>query len=139
MANMYGPDNGVNRCFATWMRERFEQRVAVPLYGDQFRSFLWVGDAVKALLELAGRCAGGEIYNLGGTERASRVEFGVAFARAFGFDQGLIQPISINDDGLGHLRGADGSLDVGKVQGALSFRLKGIRGGLAAWKDGTGH
>jgi len=138
MASMYGPDNGTNACFATWMRERFEKGVEVPLYIDQYRCFLYVHDAVRALCELAEHSDGGELYHIGGGQRTNRVEYGKAYASAFGYDKSLIREISIHQDGKGHLRGADCSLDSSKTQEILSFPLKGIQQGIERWKAAAG-
>jgi dTDP-4-dehydrorhamnose reductase len=133
VANLYGPSGKANRCFADWMRERLAAGREVPLYRDQFRSFLHAEDAARALAALAEVGAPGEVYNVGGPERMDRLAFGRLFAEAFGWDAALLKPISIADDGLGALRGADCGLDVTKASAALPFRLRSPREALADW------
>jgi dTDP-4-dehydrorhamnose reductase len=133
VANLYGPSGQTNRCFADWMRERLAAGQTVPLYRDQFRSFLYAPDAARALAALAEEGEPGAVYNVGGPERMDRLAFGRLFAEAFGWDASLLQPISVADDGLGVLRGVDCSMDVERASALLPFRLRTIRDALADW------
>ena len=133
LANMYGPSGPANRCFADWMRGLLDAGREVPLYRDQFRSFLYAPDAARALAEVAENAPSGETYNLGGPERMDRLAFGRLFAEAFGLDASLLRPISIADDGLGLLRGADCSLDVAKAGALLGSPPRAPREALADW------
>ena len=133
LANLFGPSGPTSRCFADWMRERLAAGLDVPLYRDQVRSFLYAEDAARALAEVAEKAPSGETYNLGGPRPMDRFAFGRLYVEAFGLDGSRLRPISIADDGLGHLRGADCSMDVTKVAALLGFAPRAPREALADW------
>ena len=135
-ALLYGPAGPHSRSFADWLHEGFAEGRTVPLYRDQYRSFLYAEDAARALADTAERAPSGSLFNLGGPSRMSRVEFGTLFARAFGYDERLIRPISMNDDGQGHLRGPDCSLDVSKLAALTTAPPRAPAEALADWAKG---
>lgn len=137
IANMYGPPGPTSNSFSDWLTAGFTGGKKLPLYHDQFRSFLNTFDAARVLAELIEKAPAGEVYNLGGPQRLSRVEFGKLFAEVFGYDAGLIEPTSLADDDKGMLRGFDCSLDLTKLTDLIDYRLHSVKDALVHWTGGV--
>ena len=137
MANAYGPVLSRHGSFTSWIEKRLARGERVPLYVDQLRSFIYAPDAAKALLLLAEKGKSREIYNVGGPRPVSRVEFGELFFDAFGYDKGMIKPISIEDDPQAQLRGEDCSMSIGKIR-ALGFTPMDVKQALEHWRRTEG-
>jgi dTDP-4-dehydrorhamnose reductase len=134
IGKLYSNGSPFHPCFTTWMRERFERGLRVPLFKDQFRTPLWVGDAadaVKTFIRLGPRAG---LYHLGGPERLSRLEFGEAFAEAFGYDATLIDAVMAAEAGLTQ-RGQDCSLDSSKFYREYDFSPCSLQRGLEQLKQ----
>jgi dTDP-4-dehydrorhamnose reductase len=102
---------------------------AVPLYADEWRSPIAVGDLALALLELAqGHAAG--VLHLGGPERLSRFELGRLLVDALGLDPGLLRRAS-QRDAPPPPRPSDVSLDSSRALGLLrATRVRPLRDAL---------
>lgn len=77
----------------TWLLDRLCRGDAVQIVDDVFNNHLWVGDASRAVLAAIQRRAQG-IFHLGGPERLSRYHLSLKVADVFGFDRGLVSPVS---------------------------------------------
>ncbi|GAB4234953.1 MAG: dTDP-4-dehydrorhamnose reductase [Acidobacteriota bacterium] len=129
-------------CFGNWLEEGFHRGTPVPLFADQYRTPLYVLDAVSALerfLTLHPRHA---VYHLGGRERMNRYEFGRYFAEALGYSADAIRPIRMQEAGLAP-RGADCSLVSDRFCGEFGFAPRPVREALRDlatrpnwWRDG---
>lgn len=115
-ALMYGPTNGVNRCFLTWIEQRLAGGETVPLYRDQFRSALFVEDVAAAVEGLVSRPFQSELFHVGGPERIDRYSFGLLAADALGYDKAALQSVSIADSSIAGRRGADCSMQIDKLR-----------------------
>ena len=135
-AILYGPAGPASHSFSDWLHQRFGAGETVPLYRDQYRSFLYTVDAALALAEIAERAPSGWTVNVGGPKRMDRLTFGEAFARAFGYDASLIRPISIHEDGRGRLRGPDCSLDTSRLCALVTRPPRPVDEALAHWRAG---
>jgi len=133
MANAFGPALDRHRSFTKWMQRRLERGERVPLYVDQLRSFLYARDAAKGLLLLAERGESKGIYNVGGPDALSRTEFGALFFRAFGYDEGLMEPVSVEDDPRAGLRADDSSMNIERIK-ALGFEPMSVERALEHWR-----
>jgi dTDP-4-dehydrorhamnose reductase len=110
VAKLFSTESPFSSSFESWMREKFEQGLEIPLFRDQFRTPLYVGDVAHAILRLATKSHQNNLYHLGGGERVSRLEFGQRFAQTCGFDSSLIKSTSASELGL-VMRGKDCSLN----------------------------
>lgn len=135
LAKIYGLETPFHSCFITWMRERFEKREQVRLFSDQFRTPIYVGDVARALENLIQRRPAHKLYHLGGTARLSRCQFGELYARLFGYDAGLISPVSFDTAGL-IVRGKDCSLNSSRFVTEYGFEPAAPADGLKRLKDG---
>ncbi|MGI8784572.1 MAG: SDR family oxidoreductase [Acidobacteriota bacterium] len=115
-ALMYGPTNGVNRCFLTWIEQRLAAGEPVPLYRDQFRSALFVEDVAAAVEGLVDRPFQSELFHVGGPERIDRYSFGLLAAEALRYDKAALQSVSIADSSIAGRRGADCSMRIDKLR-----------------------
>lgn len=134
MAKVYGSGSPFHPCFVDWMRQLFESGKRVPLFTDEFRSHIYIGDVVRALCALIEGSPQWNLYHLGGPERMSRYEFGRVYANVFGFDQNAIERVSARDVGRAS-RGADCSLDSTRLLREFGFRFRAAKAGIQALKE----
>jgi dTDP-4-dehydrorhamnose reductase len=134
-ALMYGPGSPFSGGFLSWMAERFQKREPLPLFSDQYRTPVYVGDLARALHLLLQRQPRRRLYHLGGSERLSRVDFGEAYAEVFGVDRRLISPVSF-DQSQFVARGKDCSLDSSRFSEEMEFRFSSVREGLMQLREG---
>lgn len=87
-----GPPRG--NSFSMFIDRTWARGEPVPLFTDQFRSFLFVEDLCTAIETVALRHrAWGETFVCGGPERLSRAEFGYRYADALAVDRAMIAPM----------------------------------------------
>ena len=65
-----------------------------------------------------------------GQNRSSKYDFGVAIARKFGFDERLIEPVSVEESGLIARRSHNLRLSIHKLSTALGEPIPGFSTGL---------
>ncbi len=132
MALIYGfpyfRDHGGS--FLSWLVGRLEQGQPAPLFTDQFRTPVEVGEAAQAVLALAGAGAKG-IVHIAGSERLDRLTFGRYVCESFGYDPALLQRTVMAEIPSQAPRPRDLSLQTGRLQQLLGRRLSGCREGLA--------
>jgi len=111
------------------------ERGEVPhLFSDEWRSPLLVEDAAGAILELAwGKVDG--LLHLGGPDRVSRIQLGLALLIARGMTPGDAEASVVAarraDANLVPPRPEDTSLDSSRARSVLRTRLRGLREGVA--------
>jgi dTDP-4-dehydrorhamnose reductase len=132
-ALMYGWGNGFSSSFVDWLSQKLEAGEAGNLFLDQFRTFLYVGDAAPAIRTLLKRGVKNQVIHLGGPDRLSRFEFGKRFVDVFGYSRDLVRPIRMEDlEGVAP-RGRDCSLNTERIKG-LGFQPLTVMAGLEAMK-----
>lgn len=94
------------------------------------RTFSWVDDAAKSLIELAGIDYRGVIH-FGPPESNSYFEFAKAVCRVFGFPEPLVRPSVVSDEEVraGAIR-KDTSLNTSLVQRILPHSFRPLSAGL---------
>ena len=135
LALMYGKSHGKSTCFTDWLRDGLEQKQPVKLYTDQFRTPLLVNDGVRSILKLIEQPVKGETFHLAGRERLNRYEFGKKFAKAFGYDDQYLQPVTMHEVEKSAQRGSDCSLNIQKIQTLLNVKLSDVDSGLRAMRQ----
>ncbi|MDQ7821843.1 MAG: SDR family oxidoreductase [Candidatus Eremiobacteraeota bacterium] len=124
--------------FAEWILSRMRQGVQVPLFVDQFRSPIYLGNLAEALLELARReCPG--TFHLAGADRITRYDFGLRMADLFRFPRELLAGVKMEEVAYRGSRSKDCSLDVTKARSLLATPLLGVEEGLRAFKEEEGQ
>jgi dTDP-4-dehydrorhamnose reductase len=118
-----------DRSFVEDMRNSVKGGTPLTLFTDEFRCPLPAGMTARALWELVGLDRPG-LYHLGGAERLSRWEIGLALTSWYPELAAQIQPSSVRAY-AGAPRPPELSMQCEKLQGLLSFRLSGFREWLA--------
>ncbi len=116
---IFGDGTPRSNSFTQFMDRKWEAGERAPLFTDQFRSFLYVGDLIAAVEQVAVRePRWNELFVCGGEERLSRGEFGVRYARATGRDTDLCDLMRA-DELPGYMGGgSDIWLDTSKLRSA---------------------
>jgi len=135
MALLYGPPAPFGGGFLGWVGARIEQGSSVPLFTDQYRTPVYVGDVARAIEWMLESSPRFNLYHLGGAERASRWEFGLKFAAEFGLDRTMLVPTTMESAGL-VARGKDCSLDSSRLTTESGLALCKLDDGLARMKEG---
>jgi dTDP-4-dehydrorhamnose reductase len=94
----------------------------VPLFVDEYRCPILVGDLAAALIELVPGDMRGPLH-VAGAERLNRYEFGALIARHHGYDTTYLNPTAPAD--LGIVRPKDCSLNCELAGRLLKTRLRG--------------
>ena len=85
-------------CFKQFLDRKWEGGEGAPVFSDQIRSFLYVGDLLSAIELLIDREETvGELYVCGGEEGMTRAEFALRYARFRGVDASLCHIIRTSE------------------------------------------
>jgi len=123
-ALLYGFGLKYSRCHFHKMNEELKNGKPVKLFVDQFRTPIQLTEASNIMTKIAQMDITNEIINLGGVERVSRYELGEILCSVAGFDNSLLEKISLND--IPDLpKAEDVSLNTDKLQ-ALGFKQMSI-------------
>jgi dTDP-4-dehydrorhamnose reductase len=98
-------------------------------FSDTYFCPLYVEDLAVLLLEMLEKRLSG-MYHVVSSEHLSKYDFGVRIAKRFGFDPGLITPVSMADLARGAPRALRLVLETDKLEDALGHSLPGIAAGL---------
>jgi len=128
LALMYGKGSPAYESFLGWL-ERGLQKGKVTLFTDEYRTPLYVQDAVRGLDRLADSDFSG-ILHLGGATRCSRYEFGLEFARRAGYSMDSIVPAIQDEVESGSPRPRDVSLDSSLAKKVLQFSPMTMQEGI---------
>lgn len=116
-ALMFGNGTHRSRSFTQFMERNWDEGRPAPLLTDQYRSFLYVGDLITAIDQVALRNPHwNELFVCGGPDRLSRAEFGVRYAEASGRDSSACRLMRASEL-EGYVGGpSDISLDTAKLR-----------------------
>lgn len=123
---LYGRGNGFRQCFFEKLEQQALRGDHAYLFVDQFRSPLYIGDAVEAITRLANSRNHKGLFHLGGPERMSRFEFGESFCTVCDFPHSLLVPSEIGKAKLQAPRPIDCSLLGAKIQKTFDLQLTPI-------------
>jgi len=127
--NFYGWSVSGTRSLAEFFVNALSQGKNVKGFTDVIFCPMMVLDLADMLVEAAHKNLQG-LYHLVGAQPMSKYDFGMAIARTFGFDTGLIAAASVMDGGLTAARSPNLSLDTGKIVKALGHELPDFERGL---------
>jgi dTDP-4-dehydrorhamnose reductase len=91
---------------------------------------MFVGDLAETLVGMLEKGLSG-LYHTVGSEALAKYDFGVKIARQFGFDEGLIRPMSVEESGLKARRSHNLRLSVHKLSTGLGTTIPGVSTGIA--------
>lgn len=121
------------RGFNEALRHDLRTRDKMQLFTDEFRSPIFAGETARAGWELAATDHAG-IFHAAGAERLSRWQMGQLFAKRSPEFAAKMEP-GLAKDSPGPPRAPDTSLNISKIQKALSRPLPGLTEWLAANPD----
>ena len=91
---------------------------------------MFVGDLADTLIGMLEKSLSG-LYHAVGYEALTKYDFGLEIAHQFGFDEGLIRPMSVEDSGLKAKRSHNLRLSVHKLCTDLGVAIPGVSTGIA--------
>jgi dTDP-4-dehydrorhamnose reductase len=127
--NFYGWSLRGTRSLAEFFYNNLSTGKAVNGFTDVMFCPLLVNDLVELLIKMNEKGLTG-LYHTVSSEKISKYEFGLALAKRFGFDLGLIKPVSVNEGGLVAARSLNLDLDTTKLVKVLGGPTPGIQPGL---------
>lgn len=136
-ALLYGLPSPHSRSFLGWMHDGFSNGQSVTLFTDQFRTPVYVNDAVavvEKLIERKDQQPRIKLIHAGGPERVSRVDIGRVYCEVFGYDASLIKEIRMAEKDEVVNDAADVSLVIDKARTFLNFDPIGVKGGFLDMK-----
>jgi dTDP-4-dehydrorhamnose reductase len=90
---------------------------------------MFVSDLADTLIRMLEKDLSG-LYHVIGSEALTKYDFGARIARQFGFVEGLVQPISVEESGLKAKRSHNLRLSVHKLSTDLGVNIPGVSTGI---------
>jgi dTDP-4-dehydrorhamnose reductase len=138
LALMYGWGTSTRLNFVDWLAERLQGGHEVPLFVDQYRTPLFVGQAAEAIGQLIDAPEVRGVFNLGGGERVNRYAFGLKFCEVFHLPKESLKPIEMSSVGGLAARPRDCSMNSSKISAQLQNRLLTVEEGLRVMRQQRG-
>jgi len=126
IGTLYGRGNGVRPNFFETLEQQLLAGKKPSCIVDQYRTFLFVEDAVQAISQLIGEKTLKGLFHLGGPEKASRFQFAEKLCAVLGAPASLIDKVRLADSASAATRPPDCSLNSNKIKKALSLNLSSI-------------
>ena len=133
-ALIYGRRKFGGNSFSMWIENNLSQKRPTPLYTDQFRSPILAENLAEILLELCESDFTG-ILHAGGANRIDRFSFGRQLCDILGYDESLLQPISMHKHDHPAPRPQDVSLSVTKLAKVCTIPILSTEQGLIRLKE----
>lgn len=127
--NFFGWSLSRQRSLAEFFFNNLRDGNPIKGFTDSMFCSMFVNDLAGILLEMLEKELSG-VYHVVSPEAMSKYDFGVRIAEKFGFDAGLIAPISVENAGLAGARSPNLTLRTDKLQAALGHELPNISDGL---------
>ncbi|HVO75712.1 MAG TPA: NAD(P)-dependent oxidoreductase [Ignavibacteriaceae bacterium] len=97
IALLFGFGLNHSKCHFQQMYKNLKEGKKVKLFYDQFRTPISIRDSARVINELNKKNLKSEILNAGGLERVSRTELGERLCKTAGFDESLIEKVSMSE------------------------------------------
>jgi dTDP-4-dehydrorhamnose reductase len=128
--NIYGWNIQKKLSFAEWVYDSLASNKVINMFNDVLFSPIYVGNFAEVLKDLLNKDTTG-LYHLAGNDCCSKLEFGVALAKTFSFDEKLIKSISLDDfSGFKAKRIKNMSLNSNRVSKITDCKILGLYDGL---------
>ncbi|MCF6278219.1 MAG: SDR family oxidoreductase [Anaerolineales bacterium] len=128
--NFFGWSLSGTRSLAEFFVNNLRAGKEVKGFDDVYFCPMFVGDLADTLLGMLEKSLSGR-YHVVGSRAITKYEFGQAIAQEFGFDAGLIHPLSVSQAGLTAKRSTNLRLSVHKLSTALGQNIPDFSTGLA--------
>jgi dTDP-4-dehydrorhamnose reductase len=132
--NFYGWSLSGRRSLSEFFFNHLQAGKRLNGFVDLYYSPMLVCDLIDMLFQMLEKNLHG-LYHVSVDEALSKYDFGCRLARTFGFDEGLIEPISWKEAALGAVRSPDLTLDVSNLKAALGVPLPTVVDGLERLKQ----
>ena len=120
--NFFGWGTPVKASFSDWILEGLKQGKELPLFEDVYITPILVNYLWEIICQLLDKKAQG-IFNVAGSERVSKYDFGARLAEKFGYSTSGLHKVSVRDVPLRARRPLDMTLNTSKVSLFLGHRM----------------
>ena len=127
--NFFGWSLSGSRSLAEFFINNLGAGKNVNGFDDVYFCPMFVGDLADTLVDMLKKSLSG-VYHVVGSRAITKYDFGRAIAEQFGFDAGLINPISVSDAGLAAKRSQNLRLSINKLSTALGREIPDFSTGL---------
>jgi len=127
---VYGPDEN-HPDFVRWVLDALDSNTSIKVVSDQFSNPTYVDDLAEAILRIVRRRRSG-IFNVGGADWVSRIEFAQRIAAMFKGNAELLIPITTEELSQPARRPLLGGLLTLKAESDLGMKMRGIESGLVS-------
>ena len=127
--NFFGWSLSGRRSLAEFFYNNLSTGQQVNGFTDVWFCTMFVGDLADTLVRMLEKGLSG-LYHVVGSEALTKYEFGLKIARQFGYDQGLIRPISVEESGLPAKRSHNLRLSIHKLSTDLGLDIPGVSTGI---------
>jgi UDP-4-amino-4,6-dideoxy-N-acetyl-beta-L-altrosamine transaminase/dTDP-4-dehydrorhamnose reductase len=135
--NFFGWGTKYRQSFSDFILNKLRNNEQIDLFYDVFFTPILISELSKKVHQLIDKNFSG-IFNVVGSERLSKYEFGIKLSEYFNLDSDLIRKISINDKPNLVKRPVDMSLSNAKLCKALNCKIASLGKQLQNLKDQEG-
>jgi len=128
--NFFGWSLSAKRSLSEFFYNNLSTSQKANGFTDVYFCPMFVGDLAVTLVRMFDKNLSG-LYHVVGSEALNKYDFGQRIARQFGFDTGLVNPISVEESGLKAKRSHNLRLSVHKLSTALGGSIPGVSTGIA--------
>ena len=123
--NFFGKSEATKLSFTDWIYNELFHNRSISMYTDVYFASIYAPDLVRYVHAALEKGATG-ILNIAGKERISKYDFGIRFARLYGLDEKLINPISIDDMKIKVKRPKELCLDITKFKQLTNIEVDSL-------------
>lgn len=131
---LYGIGHGVKPNFALWLYQNLKEGKPIRVVDDQIGNPTLVDDLALAILKIVELEKSG-LYHIAGADIVSRYDFAVSFAKIFGFNKKLIQPVKSSQFKQPAPRPLKSGFVTLKAEIELGLKMSGVERGLTILKN----
>jgi dTDP-4-dehydrorhamnose reductase len=126
IGTLYGRGNGIRPNFFETLEKQLLAGTKPSCIVDQYRTFLFVEDAVQAISQMIEEKMLKGLFHLGGPEKASRFQFAEKLCAKLEVPASLIEKVRLANSPSPATRPPDCSLNSSKIKKALDLNLNSI-------------
>jgi len=138
ISSAYGKPMGGRPGFIDGMRDKLSRGEAVSGFTDQWRTSTAADQLPEVIAKILADPDLAGVYHWGGSERATRFDTAVTFARIMGFDENLVHPGRAVDKKFPSPRPRDSSLDSSRLAAAIGVAPLNYEVGFKALRGAWG-
>ena len=131
---LYGTGQGVKPNFALWLYSNLKEGKQIRVVDDQTGNPTLADDLALAILKIVELEKSG-LYHIAGADIVSRYNFALSFAKIFGFNKKLIQPVKSSQFKQPAPRPLKSGFITLKAEVDLGLKMSGVERGLTIFKS----